>query len=78
MDKIAPETSIIVPVLNEAKYLESTLDSIVNQNTNIPYELIVVDNGSTDESMYFSWDLLTANDSIHMLSLGDMNPEQIF
>ena len=52
MDKsIAPEISVIVPVLNEAKYLESTLDSIVNQNTNIPFELIVVDNGSTDESL---------------------------
>lgn len=42
-----PEISVIVPVLNEAKYLEATLQTIVNQNTNVNYELIVSDNGST-------------------------------
>ncbi len=48
---MAPEISVIVPVLNEAKYLEATLVSIANQNTNVPYELIVSDNGSTDGSL---------------------------
>lgn len=48
---MAPEISVIVPVLNEAKYLEATLQTIINQNTNIPYELIVSDNGSTDGSI---------------------------
>ncbi len=48
---MAPEISVIVPALNEAKYLEATLESIVNQNTNIPYEIIVSDNGSTDGSL---------------------------
>lgn len=47
---MCPEISVIVPVLNEAKYLETTLESIGKQNTNVPFELIVVDNGSTDES----------------------------
>ncbi len=46
-----PELSVIVPALNEAKYLEETLQAIVGQNTNVPYELIVSDNGSTDESL---------------------------
>ncbi|MDO9097968.1 MAG: glycosyltransferase [Candidatus Methanoperedens sp.] len=46
-----PELSVIVPVFNEAKYLEATLQTIVNQNTNVPYELIVSENGSTDESI---------------------------
>jgi glycosyltransferase involved in cell wall biosynthesis len=48
---MAPEISVIVPALNEAKYLEATLESIANQNTNVPYELIVSDNGSTDGSL---------------------------
>ncbi len=48
---MAPELSVIVPALNEAAYLEATLRSIAEQNTNVPYELIVSDNGSTDESM---------------------------
>jgi glycosyltransferase involved in cell wall biosynthesis len=46
-----PEISVIVPVLDEAKYLEATLLSIVEQNTNVPFEIIVSDNGSTDESI---------------------------
>ncbi|MCX9073478.1 MAG: glycosyltransferase [Candidatus Methanoperedens sp.] len=43
-----PEISVIVPALDEAKYIEETLLSIVNQNTNVPFELILSDNGSTD------------------------------
>ncbi len=38
-----PEISVIVPTLNEARYLKRTLASIANQNTNTPYELIVSD-----------------------------------
>jgi glycosyltransferase involved in cell wall biosynthesis len=46
-----PEISVIVPVLDEAKYLEATLLSLFKQNTNVPFEIIVSDNGSTDESI---------------------------
>jgi len=46
-----PEISVIVPVLNEVNFLEATLQTIVNQNTNVDYELIVSDNGSMDGSM---------------------------
>lgn len=42
---------MIVLVLNEAKYLEDTLRSIVDQNTNTNFELIVSDNSSTDGSI---------------------------
>jgi len=33
-----PELSVIVPVLDEEKYLEATLVPIKDQNTNKPYE----------------------------------------
>ena len=46
-----PEISVIIPVLNEERYLERTLQSIADQNTTIPYEVVVADNGSTDESL---------------------------
>jgi glycosyltransferase involved in cell wall biosynthesis len=46
-----PELSVIVPVLDEEKFLEATLSSILDQNTNKEYELIVSDNGSTDRSL---------------------------
>ncbi|KAF5415141.1 MAG: hypothetical protein C5S48_06575 [Candidatus Methanogaster sp.] len=45
-----PEISVIVPTLNEERYLKRTLASIANQNTNTSYELIVADSESTDES----------------------------
>jgi glycosyltransferase involved in cell wall biosynthesis len=46
-----PEISVIVPALNEESYLKRTLQSIANQNTNTPYELIVADSESTDGSI---------------------------
>ncbi|VVB90694.1 Glycosyltransferase AglE [uncultured archaeon] len=45
------ELSVIVPVLDEVKYIEATLASIKDQNTKTPYELVVSDNGSTDGSI---------------------------
>jgi glycosyltransferase involved in cell wall biosynthesis len=40
--------SIVVPALNEEKYLSLCLDSLKNQDYKGKYEIIVVDNGSTD------------------------------
>ncbi|MFB9330238.1 glycosyltransferase family 2 protein [Paenibacillus aurantiacus] len=40
-------TSIIIPTYNQLAYLKSCIESIVG-HTDQPYEIIVVDNGSTD------------------------------
>lgn len=45
------EASFIIPVLNEEKYLQPTLESIINQNTSTEYEIIVSDGGSTDNTL---------------------------
>jgi peptidoglycan-N-acetylglucosamine deacetylase len=42
--------SIVVPALNEEKYLPRCLSSLKNQQWNGQYEVIVVDNGSTDRT----------------------------
>lgn len=42
-------TSIIIPTYNQAKYLRSCVESI-GEHTDLPYEIIIVDNGSTDET----------------------------
>jgi len=44
------DLSIILPVYNAEKHLSNCLKSIIEQKTNFNYELIVIDDGSTDRS----------------------------
>jgi GT2 family glycosyltransferase len=44
----APALSVVVPTCNRADYLEVTLASLATQAEDVPYEVIVVDDGSTD------------------------------
>ena len=48
MDNI--KISIILPVFNEEKYIQTTLDSIFNQDFK-DFEVIVIDDGSTDDTL---------------------------
>ena len=43
--------SIIVPVFNAEKYLKRCVESILNQNFNKPFEIILIDDASTDDSI---------------------------
>jgi GT2 family glycosyltransferase len=43
-----PAVSVVVPTCNRAGYLEVTLASLAAQAPDVPYEVIVVDDGSTD------------------------------
>lgn len=47
------DVSIIIPCKNEANNLKSTLNSIIKSESNLSYEVIVVDDGSTDQSTEF-------------------------
>ena len=42
--------SVIVPAYNEAAYLERALDSLLHQDYDGEYEVIVVDNNSSDDT----------------------------
>ena len=42
--------SILVPVYNVEKYLEQCVESLLNQTYKGEYEIILVDDGSTDSS----------------------------
>ncbi len=44
------QISIVIPTLNEEKYIEKTLRSIRNQNTKKSYEVIIVDSYSKDKT----------------------------
>tara|TARA_Y100000590_G_scaffold469642_1_gene658848 strand:- start:14997 stop:16007 length:1011 start_codon:yes stop_codon:yes gene_type:complete len=43
--------SVIVPVYNVGKYIKKCLDSLVNQNFNLDYQIILIDDCSTDDSL---------------------------
>lgn len=45
------EVSVIIPFLNEEKYIEDCVKALLNQKCDFRYELIFVDNGSTDNSV---------------------------
>lgn len=49
-DEVVPQVSVIVPAYNAAATLEAQLQALSAQKTSRPFEIVVVDNGSTDES----------------------------
>lgn len=51
MNKITPHVSIIVPVYNVEAYIERCLNSLVNQTCSCDYEIVVVNDGTKDNSM---------------------------
>lgn len=42
--------TVVIPVYNAEKYLESCIDSVLSQNTASGFEIILVDDGSADRS----------------------------
>lgn len=47
-----PKISVIIPIYNTAKYLEETLNSILNQTIIDDIEVLMIDDGSIDDSRY--------------------------
>ena len=48
--------SIVIPALNEEKYLPDCLKSLRNQDYTGSYEIIIADNGSTDDTVRIAQD----------------------
>ena len=43
--------SIIIVVYNSAKFIETTIQSVIKHLKNVDFEIIVVDNNSTDDTV---------------------------
>lgn len=48
-----PLVSLIIPVKNEGDHIKNTIESAIKVNTTYPFEIIVVDDGSTDKCCDF-------------------------
>lgn len=66
-----PDLSVVMPAYNEASHLEKNITSVAQTlgASAIAYELIVVDNGSTDETQPILARLAAANPRIMPVSL---------
>lgn len=49
--KDAIKVSVVIPTLNAGKVFEDVLSAVVNQQTPWPIEILVVDSGSTDDTL---------------------------
>lgn len=45
------DLSIVVPAYNVSQYVESCIESVIKQNINYNYELIIINDGSTDDTL---------------------------
>lgn len=45
-----PEVSVVIPTYNRSALLRSTVDSVLNQDTQTTFEVIVIDNNSSDDT----------------------------
>lgn len=61
------EVSVVVPVYNAEKFIYKCVDSLLNQ-TFTDYEIILVNDGSRDNSYEICLSLAKGNDSIHVVN----------
>ena len=51
MSANAPVATVVIPTFNGQRYLEEVLSSLFQQKTDFPYEVVIIDSGSTDASL---------------------------
>jgi len=62
--------SVIIPIYNGEKYIEATINSVITQ-TYKNWELIIVNNGSTDNSLSLASKFAQQDERIKVISLQD-------
>lgn len=61
------QLSIIIPCFNEEKNLGASLDALIKQQWSEDWEIIISDNGSTDDSMAIANAYCAKNPNIHIV-----------
>ena len=64
---VAPRFSIIIPTYNVEKYIESCIKSVVNQDITVPYEIICVDDCSTDQTVNIIFNLQKRHSTVKLI-----------
>jgi hypothetical protein len=69
-----PDVSIVVPLYNKQQYVKRALDSIINQRCGASFEVVIVDDGSTDDSPAIVDVLAQDNDRLRMINQPNCGP----
>lgn len=70
------QLSVIIPVYNSELYLKSTLDSIVNQTVFNELEIILINDGSIDQSQYICQEYCNRYDNIFLYNQENLGVSQ--
>ncbi|HZN07387.1 MAG TPA: glycosyltransferase family A protein, partial [Pyrinomonadaceae bacterium] len=57
----APEVSVVIPTYNRSALLRNAVDSVLAQDTQVPFEIVIVDNNSQDDTAAVVRSLLDAH-----------------
>lgn len=63
-----PKISVIVPVYNTEEYLDRCLFSLIDQNIDQKYEIIVINDGSTDSSLEIAEEFAECYENVKVYS----------
>lgn len=67
MNDIKLKYSVIIPLYNKGAYISKAINSVLLQDSTSVYELIVVDDGSTDDSAEVVNAMMNNNDKLQLL-----------
>lgn len=73
--EITPVLSVIMPCYNQAQYIEEAIESVINQ-TYRNWELIIIDDGSTDNSFEIAEKYASGDQRIKCLSQPNGGPSK--
>lgn len=68
--QVPMKLSIVIPAMNEEENLPNTIEKLVEEidvTHQIPYEIIIVDDNSTDETARVAYDLQSQNSNIQVV-----------
>jgi glycosyltransferase involved in cell wall biosynthesis len=68
----APEISVVIPVRNGMPWLEEQLQAVVHQRCEEAWEVVVSDNGSTDQSVSFVEELIAQGRPIRLVDASEV------
>ena len=71
-----PKISVIIPIFNVEEYLEDTLNCLLNQTIIEDMEILMIDDGSTDNSRYIIEKYALDYDNFHAFHQENQGPSK--